>query len=64
MGEEKPANGHFTALHTHPQTPGPSDVSAGCSGLTGVQPAQLAEAGQPEFEKRLLLRAQCVRQRA
>lgn len=49
---------------THPQTPGPGGNSAGCSGLAGVEPPQLAEAGQPESEQRLLLRVQCVRQRA
>lgn len=35
---------------THPQTPGPGGNSAGCSGLAGVEPPQLAEAGQPESE--------------
>lgn len=50
--------------HTHPQAPGPSGISAGCLGLTGVEPPQLAEAGKPESEQRLLLCAQCVRQHA
>lgn len=36
--------------HTHTQTSGPGSISTGCSGLTGVEPPQLAEAGQPEFE--------------
>lgn len=49
---------------THTQTPGPSGISAGFSRLTGVEPAQLAEAGQPEFEQCLLLRLQCVRHHA
>lgn len=50
--------------HTHTQAPGPSGISAGCLGLTGVEPPQLAEAGKPESEQRLLLCAQCVRQHA
>lgn len=49
---------------TYPQAPGPSGISAGRSGLAGVEPPQLAEAGEPEFEQHLLLGSQRVRQHA
>ena len=62
MGEGKATNGHFIPPYTYPQAPGPSGISTGCSGLTRVEPPQLAEAGEPEFEQHFLLRSQCVRQ--
>lgn len=49
---------------TYPQAPGPSGISAGRLGLAGVEPPQLAEAGEPEFEQHLLLGSQSVRQHA
>lgn len=54
----------FLPTHTPSQPPGPSGISAGCLGLSGVEPPQLAEAGEPEFEYRLLLSAKCVCQHA
>lgn len=42
---------------TVPHTDG---ISAGCPSLTGVEPSQLAEASQTQFEQSLLLGAQRV----
>lgn len=42
----------------HPLCPGPGRVSAGRPGFTGVEPPQLAEAGESELEQHLLLGAQ------
>lgn len=63
VGQEKPALATLSPPPPSP-SPGPIGISAGCGGLAGVEPAQLAEAGQPEPEERLFLGVQGVCQHA